>query len=287
MKHLFPLAIIALALIYIFAGGVKQAESSHLRWLPGLCGQDVRTCPTPVMQKARDRGYVTYAFDAQAAAYPNFKAQAQQVATAGLTAVGLDAREVANGADIILTMPDDATFINVCGSGAAGCIVYWADPIIVYFRKALLYNDWKTTISHEGLNYGHAMGQHERYFDNGEFRCDTTATYSVMSCGTGVWMPQPFDVETVCAVIKMVWCGQAPAQTFPFWNGSRWVFEDGWSFVPNSGCGEWYMPDGRLAWGACASWGGRWNDLVQIWTMPTSTYHPASNTWWSGGLALP
>lgn len=238
--------------------GHSDTNANHLQFLPGLCGQDVRTCPTPVIKKAIDRGFVTYALDANTAAYPNFKAQAIAVAAAGLEGTRIEAREVTSSPDIWLTMPDDATFIDVCSSGAAGCIVYWADPIIVYFRKALLYNDWKTTISHEGLNYGHAMGQHERYFDNGEFRCDTTARYTVMSCGTGVWMPQPFDVETVCAVIKTSWCGQAPAVTWPRWDGMQWIFEDGRFFRPNADCGEWFNSRAIRTMAQCDdAWNGR------------------------------
>lgn len=278
--------------ILVALWGHSDVDANHLQWLPGSCGQDVRSCPTPVIQKAITRGYVTYDLDAQTAAYPNFRAQAQQVAAAGLQGLGIEAREVTTGADIHLTMPDDATFIKVCGSGAAGCIVYWSDPIVVYFRKSLLYTDWKTAIGHEGLNYGHALGQHERYFDNGEFRCDTTARYTVMSCGTGVWEPQPFDVETVCAVIKTSWCGQAPSAPWPRWNGSRWVYEDGRSTDPAYGnCGGWYNAANQLVLAQCdKAWNGRYvkagsNDESGIWMHVDTPENPSSaftfGEWWT------
>lgn len=181
--------LIFIGIIIILAG---PAEAKHERWLPGI--------PSTVMKRAIDRGYVTYRLDEGAANYPGFRAQAASVALAGFNGVGIEAIEIVDGQpDIWLTMPVDQTFLAACKAGAAGCIYYWADPVMIYFRRALLYVDWKSTIGHEGLNYGHAMGQHEQYFDNGEFRCDLTAFYTVMSCGTGVWQPQQFDKDTVWA----------------------------------------------------------------------------------------
>jgi len=184
--------LLTACLVGLLLSGPAQAD--HNRWLPGI--------PSKVMNKAIERGYVTYRLDETTAAYPNFRLQAAAVAQAGLNGVGIEAREITSGTpDIWLTMPTDSTFISTCGQGAAGCIYYWADPVMIYFRRSLLYVDWKTTIAHEGLNYGHTMGQHEQYFDNGTFSCKASATYTVMSCGTGVWRPQPYDIETVWAFI--------------------------------------------------------------------------------------
>lgn len=168
----------------------SHVEAKHFTWLPGI--------PTTIMNRAIDRGYLTYRLDVTASAYPGFKADAAKIANAGLVEIGIEAIEITTGnPDIWLTMPVDTTFLNICGQGAAGCIQYWADPVMIYFRKALLYRSFDTTISHEGINYGHTMGQHEQYYDEGDFRCDTTASYTVMSCGTGVWYPQPFDIGAV------------------------------------------------------------------------------------------
>lgn len=156
--------------------------------------------PTIVVQRVMQKGYVTYRLDQGTAAYPNFRTQATMIAEDGLANLGIPAYEITEGTpDIWLTMPDDQTFINMCGSGAAGCITYTLDPVVIYFRRALLYSDWRTTIAHEGINYGHAMGEHEEY-DDRNFRCLTDRTWTVMSCGTATWMAQPFDIAVVRSV---------------------------------------------------------------------------------------
>jgi hypothetical protein len=159
--------------------------------LPGL--------PTPVIKRAMARGYVTYGLDANTSSYPNFRSQALQVAEAGLREINIPAYETSENPDIWLVMPEDSTFISICGNGASGCIVYWADPIIIYFRRALLYTDWRSTIGHEGINYGHAFGEHEQY-DDRNFLC-TMKRWTVMDCGNGVWQPKPFDVGLVLSVV--------------------------------------------------------------------------------------
>ena len=165
-------------------------EASHLEILPDT--------PTVVMNRVLRQGFVTYALDKTSAQYPGFRQQAADVAQAGNEYVGIPAYEVDSRPDIWLTMPSDAEFLRTCGDGAAACILYFADPIVVFFRKSLFYPDWKTAIAHEGINYGHAMGQHERYIDSGgQLKCDPNATYTVMSCGTGIWQPQTYDRNIV------------------------------------------------------------------------------------------
>lgn len=170
---------------------VTRVYADHNRWLPGI--------PTPVMNRGLERGFVTYRLDTNSASYPGFRADATKIALAGLTELGIEAIEVTSGTpDIWLTMPSDASFITICGQGAAGCVEYWGEVVFIYFRRALLYKSYDTTIAHEGLNYGHTFGEHEQYFDsNGQFACDVTRFDTVMSCGTGVWYPQPYDIATV------------------------------------------------------------------------------------------
>lgn len=200
--------------------GARVAEAKHQPILPGV--------PTRVMLRAIDRGYVTYALDRDTAAYPGFRAQAGQIAAAGFTAFGLEAREItAAGSaalkpDIWLTMPDDQTFVAICSEAAAACVTYTNDPIIEYYRRALLYADWKSAISHEGLNYGHTMGEGEQYFDEGELRCDLNAKYTVMSCGTGVWEPQPFDISILRLNLLPRKAGYVGGGRHP--DGTRFVF---------------------------------------------------------------
>lgn len=186
-----PFLALLLACIAVFISDIQPVAADH--------NVILLNTPSVVMNRVKDRGFVTYALDANTANYPGFRTQAAQVAQAGLEGIGIPAIEVAQQPDIWLTMPSDSTFLNTCGEGAAGCILYWTDPVVVYFRRALLYADWKTTIAHEGINYGHAMGQHERYFDSGgQFKCNLSPNPpTVMSCGTGIWRPTDFDRNVV------------------------------------------------------------------------------------------
>ena len=198
--RLLASCLFVLAVLLAYCAGKAEADHNS-PWLPGL--------PTPVMKRGMERGFLTYRLDTNAGKYPGFRAQAADVAQAGLFGMGIPAYEITAGVpDIWLTSPTDATFVSTCGSGAAGCIEYYLDPIIIYFRlSGLQYPDWKTTIAHEGINFGHALGEHEQYYDK-TFTCKSLADLirlgpgpTVMSCGTGLWQPQPFDIETVSTVM--------------------------------------------------------------------------------------
>ena len=211
----------------LYTGQCIRASANHLYVLPSPQGGTVANNLTPVMARVLQRGYVTYALDQASEAYPGFRSQAADVAIASAYVIGFGARDVTDTgetADIWLVMPTDQAFVSTCGSGAAACILYWNDPIIIYFRRALLYSDWRSTIGHEGLNDGHAMGQHERYFDDGEFRCDLAATYTVMSCGTGVKYPTAWDRDVIWNILVP----DLPSDAFAFTdNGYLWVAYNG------------------------------------------------------------
>lgn len=190
-----------LAVIFaILAALIPTTVLAHHRGdtLPGI--------PTTIMKRAMDRGFVTFRFDASASVYPNFRSQVSAVAESGNFWLGIPAFETTDRPDIWLTMPDDSTFISTCGSEAAACVTYASDPGFIFFRRALGYFDWKTAIAHEGINYGHIFGEHEQY-DDINFRCRSVSELladgpglTVMSCGTPLWEPQPFDIRTVRAV---------------------------------------------------------------------------------------
>ena len=229
--------LLAFGLILILT---SPASADHNQVLPGT--------PSKVMKRVMERGYLTYRLDEAAAAYPGFRSQASQVAIAGYEGLGIDAVEIFSGTpDIWLTMPADATFTSTCGPGAAGCIYYWADPVMIYFRRALLYSDWKTTIAHEGINYGHAMGEHEQYYDNGRFECKTSATYTVMSCGTGVWRPQQYDLDVVRSLMVprplsgFYGMSYSPGQAIGYWCGGDIARATRVAIVA-------YAPDGTGYW---------------------------------------
>ena len=242
---LFALAVgIAVAL----ASSIGTARGDHIYppLLPSLCaGQDVSTCPTPHIVKARENRVVTYRLDQGTLAYPGFRQQAADVAAAWYASVGVEGREITEGIpDLWLTFPSDSAFLDVCGDGAAACIQYWADPVMVYFRRSLLYGDWKTAITHEGINGGHALGLHERY-DDRNFRCiSNPQPPTVMSCGSGIWQPQPFDIEWTCIVLGGCFPVQEPPPCFSndlyTW---CWYPEDdaqglaGWHIVVDVGVG--------------------------------------------------
>lgn len=281
------LFVFSVAILSAIFGQTSLAYLDHNgATLPGL--------PTPVIKRTMERGFVTYRLDANSAAYPGFRQAASDVAAAGDLGLGIPAFEVDGAPDIWLTMPDDATFIATCGSGAAGCILYWADPIIIYFRRALFYSgpSWRTTIAHEGINYGHAMGEHEQYND-ADFIC-TRKTWTVMDCGSGVWKPQPFDVATVCSVldpqgVRFTGCGFNPAPpdcegpveaSGLYWDSctQRWVNPAGWTFDP--AVNIWYTPGGAAEWLGCNQDSLRWNLHVSAWfNVGHGFFDPAGGIW--------
>ena len=259
----------------------SRASADHLIYLP-LAGQ------TWMAQQIKNTQEQVWCADARSSSYPQFLAQVRAVNDQYTARVGIKHRQVDfndPACQIKHTMPDN----HGC-SGCAAWIFYANKPVVIEYKYQLGFVSWESTIGHE-LGHG-ILGQlHERYIDSGgTIQCGGPEVgLSVMDCGPPYvrYPTTGLDVPRGCAIILTNWCGQAPSVTWPQWTGTRWLFEDGWSFAPNSGCGEWFLPDGRLAWGPCAEWGGRWNALVQVWTMPSSTYHPASNTWWAGGLSLP
>lgn len=74
-------------------------------------------------------------------------------------------------------------------------------------------------------------------------------------------------------------------QEFPYWDAAaeRWRFEDGRSFHPNSGCGEWFNAANQRTMAQCDdAWNGRYvvvgNDGVWLHRgTPVFTF----NEWWS------
>lgn len=108
---------------------------------------------------------------------------------------------------------------------------------------------------------------------------------TLMDCGGAARTVTSFDYET----FKLAYAPstgflqvQVPPPCDPCWNGERWVFSDGWSFLPNNGCGEWFDPINRLAWTVCdPSWNARWSPLINRWVQKGATlYDPATNIWY-------
>jgi hypothetical protein len=188
------LLILAFVLLVVAAVCVETARADHNGpALPGL--------PTTLIKNLWQDGEVTWCADSRATAYPGFITQTYQALDVAYAKDGVPHRQVAFGAgcEVMLTMPDSFP----CGAGAAGCIYYNAWPVVVAMQYRLGYSDWRTTIAHEGVNGGHAMGLHEQYYDI-PFVCKSAADLvrlgpglTVMSCGTGIWQLTDWDRDNI------------------------------------------------------------------------------------------
>ncbi|HSE47032.1 MAG TPA: hypothetical protein VLA89_17070 [Gemmatimonadales bacterium] len=184
--------------VAVFCADVGVTKADHNGdFLPvyNKVGQDITALPA--QNRALNRGWINYCFDASAADYPGFRSQARQVVEYATSQTTIAAVEVPWGddCDIRNVMPPDQTFLNTCGQGAAACIYYWSLPVTIYYRRSLNFFDWKSTFCHEGLSTGHFMGQHEEYDDqafrsNGRF-------WTCMDFGTGTWQLPPFDRDRI------------------------------------------------------------------------------------------
>lgn len=167
----------------LVATSADTAQADHNRWLPNQ--------PTTVQLRVLSRGYGIYCINENAAAYPNWKSQLQEVYANEKSTVGIEWRESTTGkdCDIQHLLVTGAQF--PCGAGAAACIYYFNDPVSVYYNRDLLYSDWKTTIGHE---HGHWDGSHERYIDsNGQIMCGGQK-YTRNDCASGVWWVTDYDL---------------------------------------------------------------------------------------------
>lgn len=169
--------------------GVRVAEQHHQYRLPVIPD-------TPAVHSLWQTGEWTYCLDARASAYPNFRAQVQQVLGAYFDVLAIDSREVpwGVGCQLQFWMPDDPGFC----SGCAANVFYANWPVRINFKWQLGFVYWTGTVGHET---GHITGLHEQYIDSGSIRC-TGRTDTVMDCGShvnlpplGVWFPQPLDVS--------------------------------------------------------------------------------------------
>ena len=248
-------AAVFMLVLAMFAAGWRWASASHLVYLPQVPA-------TPLMQRVIQAQEYVWCADSRASAYPNFLSQLRDVNAQYAARVGIKNREVAYSdpsCQVKHVMPDAFP----CGQGAAACIYYANWPVTVAYAYQLGYTDWRSAQGHE-LGHG-LLGLHEQYQDQGgQLQC-TGRQDTVMDCGSGIRYPQPLDVQRGCAVILTSWCGMAPVQTYPFYDGARWRFADGRSYDPALfNCGAWFDRLNRLEWGECAGdW--RWLDVQGLW----------------------
>ena len=268
---------LVLGLAFLAAFLPQQAAANHLVWLPGL--------HTPVLNRVLERGFVTYRLDTQAAAYPGFAGQAADVVLAATGKHGVPAYSVSSAPDVWLTMPSDAHFVNVCTPQAAACVLYWADPIIVLFRRSLLHTDWRSALAHEGINGGHVFGLHERYIDSGgQIQCDPAATYTTMSCVTGVWRLTDWDRDRIFNALvpdapSQVWLTVADGWAVVHWNDLR---EDGGTaglYNDSRNLSARYVAFARSVGDGAPVWVG---EIMGPFTSRFADYERGFDAWWQG-----
>ncbi len=178
------LTLAAILAAVLFVTLAATADADHREKLPLIPN-------TPAIASIWEDGVITYAFDARAAAYPGFVEQVRTVDEAHFAKFGIRLIQVApnQNPEILHTMPD-----SVACNGCSANVSYHLKTVIVRYVYQLGYQDWKTAISHE---QGHIWGLHEMYFDsNGVIQCNPLATWTIMSCATGTWVPQLYDYTT-------------------------------------------------------------------------------------------
>src|SRR3990167_6732201 len=211
------------------------------------------------MQSEIATGEQLWCDNEQAANYPNFVSQLVQVNDAYAAVVGVSHRQVPWGTPQTTGCQIQHNLItnHPCGNCAAW-IMYANWPVVVEYKVELGYFDWKTTEGHE-LGHG-LLGLHEQYQDSGSITCLRDRTWTVMSCGTGVWEPQEFDRFHGCLLLDP--------------NASRFA---GCGFIspgPEWGVCEEYL-DG--SWGCFNLWGGYWQRT--IWEPATYRWRESDPNW--------
>lgn len=168
-------------LAVVSQGGTRPAEA-HDRgdFLPAL--------PTWAHKRVMDRGYGLYRLDQRSSQMPGYRDAiwACYGEEARLTGIEWYEQTDPNGpVDLVYTMPDIDW-----SPGVVGQAWYANAPanIQVNFRAGVVV--WGSTVCHE---HGHVDGQEDLY--RHPLTCDSTARYTVMSCGTFIGLPvEPYDV---------------------------------------------------------------------------------------------
>lgn len=150
--------------------------------------------PSGLMEQVMNRGYGIYHLDARASTFPNFRAQVWQMYGENCRLTGIcfyeDWTIGASSYDLLWSLPDTWQW----GDGAAGVCLsgprYYSSRVEINWR--LPYLSWLTTQSHEVGHCGERGIQEDLYFH--PLTCDVSAKWTVMSCGTGVWIPTEYDI---------------------------------------------------------------------------------------------
>lgn len=309
MRNHLAVLLAAIAVVIIgFTASPQNASSHHTGVACGGPGGTTLCLPYAdnswAVNFIKSTGELTYCFNSRAYNYPNFRADVARVHAQQESAIGgfrwrfidgvyaTDAAARAVGCNVWNSMPD----VHGC-PGCGAWVHYLNSPVVVEYNWIHGYITFDTTIGHEE---GHIFGLHEGYRDdvfqshwgtlgkwyrtfNGSKPGTATDSPSVMDFGTGVWQWTAADVKFICQNIdrnaqRFTGCGFQepppcmPVEGTPCWTGEGWKFANGWGFIPNTSCGNWFDPFGRHAWGDCSAY-GRFSPLIDKWVAHGSAFY--------------
>lgn len=258
-----------------------KAEADHSVYLPLVPN-------TPMIQNIIATQEVLWCVNDRGVAYPNFVSQLQDVNDQYAQRTGIKHRQVAWGTPATTGCQEQHNMVWGLQCGGCAAHVFFANwPVVIEYKEDLLHIDRRSAAGHEITH--DRLGLNEMYKDSGGTIQCTGRQDTVMDCGSGVRYPQALDVSRGAQVITTPWYGRAPDAApacglgEPNEFGHRWDSCAAWwdvgagasprYFKPDQGCGEWYLPDGRLEWGACdPSWGARWQAILDCWISERVAY---------------
>ncbi len=188
-------------------------------------GDFLPNLPTWAQQRIMQRGYAIYRMDARTATWPNVAAtiarcMADEEANTTVHWVNATADPNAD-VDLIFYMPD-----SYPNDGSAGSAYYTNAPAFINVNFRTGYTVWDSTYCHE---FGHINGEEDFYYH--PLTCNSTAKWTVMSCGTGIGVLQALDRD----LQRNVYMPDLPS-VYWVYNDSRYLWLN-WNGVRKSSLG--------------------------------------------------
>jgi hypothetical protein len=180
-KHIALVCLLAATLLLIASNCEEEKAEAHDRgdFLPHL--------PTWAQKQVMARGYGLYKLDARSSQMPGYRAAIWACYGDIIEKTGIEWYEQTdpNGpVDLLYTMPD-----IVFEPGVVGSAYYTNAPAFIQVNFRAGITSWGSTVCHE---HGHIDGQEDLY--KHPLTCDSTARFTVMSCGTFIGLSvDPYD----------------------------------------------------------------------------------------------
>ena len=197
--------------------------------------------------------------------------------------------------DMVQHAVSTAFMVAKCGAEWATACVFLLNPVPnlpAYYKSAAMlpwpFESQAAVVRHETF---HALS---RACDQYRGGCPRTSdgvwesmvvctgnTDTLMDCGGAartstaydfVTFKTAFAVDTLWLQVIPIAPPCVPVEGAPCWTGEGWKFASGWGFVPNDGCGNWYDPFNRHAWGECSDY-GRYSPLLDKWVAHGSRFY--------------